>query len=708
MKRTYIRSLLVFVFASLFLTFSFVSTPAKAAAAATEAPSTHKAVLTTNRAAGTANYTVTGLDLASDTALTINAVNSSTKKTAFTKNVTLDETNCKEGTFTGNITLADLKYAFANYTVTVTIGTKTLTAGTADFTIHTAKAGLSITGNTGAAVRTAAFVSKEATGGVLVPGTGNQISIQIWNKNRAESTAVTVGKAMGLNANQNWSVDVSKSGNYYGKWGAKAVVTNSNWKTQYTLASTEYNVVPSCTSFVTKKTKALEKKKAFAIQLSGLTNVFGVNGVTFQVFNSDGRQVATLSGKKKTASYYKEVTMKTLKYNLDLFTIKAVVIDSNNKTYTLAQTTKADQRMKKGTLTVTKKKNATCIYKLSGAYVPGNIKKVEFDIYRIKNGKKKKLGTYKAKASSNKKTYTVTVKNEAKGTYEVRAFATSAWKSRLLLKKKKFKLKKSDLGKNGWYYEKYKGKKYKFYYINNEKQTDLTKILKLKKSSSSHQNKFYIEVNRAACVVTIYMYNDETNKYDIPVKTCSVCVGSDIWTVAGTGGLHEKSAYTPIGTYSVCTNGQSVKYTMKPMHEPDGSTVYARWATHIVGNVYFHSIAVGTQSHYALPAVTYNKLGRPASAGCIRMAVADAKWIYDYTSTGNTIKIVKGSTKKPGPLGKAKTIKVKGGINYDPTDPGVPDSRKKKDYKAKRISGYLTKKGKKSDTKKDKRKAVNW
>ena len=80
MKRTYIRSLLVFVFASLFLTFSFVSTPAKAAAAATEAPSTHKAVLTTNRAAGTANYTVTGLDLASDTALTINADNSSTRK----------------------------------------------------------------------------------------------------------------------------------------------------------------------------------------------------------------------------------------------------------------------------------------------------------------------------------------------------------------------------------------------------------------------------------------------------------------------------------------------------------------------------------------------------------------------------------------------------------------------------------------------------
>lgn len=696
MKRIYIRSLLLFLFASLAMTFSFAITPEKAAATTEASTAAHTAVLTTNRADGTANYTVTGLDLTSDTAVTVNAVNNTTKKTAFEQTISLDETNCKEGTLTGTISLSDLKYEFANYTISVTIGTQTLTAGTADFTIHTKKAALSISGNAGSAVRTASFVSKEDTDDVLVPGTGNKISIQIWNKNRAESTAATVGKAMTLKANQTWSVNVSKSGNHYGKWCAKAIVTNSNWDTQYTLASTEYTVAPSCTSFTTKKTNALEKKQAFAIELKGLKNVFGVKGVTFQVFNSAGKQVATLSGKKKTSSYYyKEVTIKTLKYNLDLYTIKAIVIDNNNKTYSLAVKAKADQRIKKGTLTVSKKKNATCTYKITGAYVPGNIKKIEFVLYQIVKGKKTKLGTYKAKASSNKKNYSVKVKNESKGTFEVRAFATSAWKSRLLLKKTKFKLKKSDLGKNGWYYEKYKGKKYKFYYINNEKQTDLTKILKLKKSSSSHQNKFYIEVNRAACVVTIYMYNDETNKYDIPVKTCSVCVGSDIWTVAGTGGLHEKSAYTPIGTYSVCTNGQSVKYTMKPMHEPDGSTVYARWATHIVGNVYFHSIAVGTQSHYALPAVTYNKLGRPASAGCIRMAVADAKWIYDYTSTGNTVKIVKGSTKKPGPLGKAKTIKVKGGINYDPTDPGVPDSRKKKDYKAKRISGYLTKKGKK-------------
>lgn len=693
MKRIYIGNYMIFMFAALILSLSFM-------AVRTEAAETRSASLSTNRSTGVITYTVKGLvpdaEDSTKNTLTIQAVNTA-NKSVWKQDVTFDETNCKDGIYTGTITLADLKNVFANYAVTVAIGDTTLNAGTADFTIHTAKAALKINGGTGSATRYAMLTSKEAAGGVLVPGTENQVSIQIWNKNRAASTAVTVGNAAALKGTQNWTIDTSKAGNYYGTWCAKAVVTNKKWTGAYTLASAEYNVLPACTSFTTKKSKALEKKKSFEISLMGLTNVFGVKSVNFQLFNSSGKQVATMTGKWKASngSYYKAVTMKNLKYNLDLYTIKAVIVDNNNKTYPLANATKADQRLKKGSITIKKKKNASCTYKVSGVYVPGNVKRIEYTIYQIKSGKKKKAGTYKAKASASKKSYSASVRMDSKGSYQVRAYVVTSWGSRLALGKKSFKLKKSDMGKNGWVYEKYNGKKYKFYYINNVKQTDLTEILKLKKSGPSHTNKFYLEVNRAACVVTIYMYNEETKKYDIPVKTCTVCVGRDVSTVAGTGGLHEHSSYTPIGTYSVCTNGQSVKYTMKPMVEPDDSTVYARWATHIVGNVYFHSIAVGTQSHYALPASTYNRLGTPASAGCIRMAVADAKWIYDYTSTGNTVKIIKGSTKKPGPLGKAKTIKVKGGINYDPTDPGVPDSRKKSDYKAKRISGYLTKKGKK-------------
>lgn len=320
---------------------------------------------------------------------------------------------------------------------------------------------------------------------------------------------------------------------------------------------------------------------------------------------------------------------------------------------------------------------------------------MRFVVYDLAGGKQKKAGTYKVTGTSGKKKVSLKVKCNEKGRYKVEIYGYTTWGKKIFLNEKTYRLRKKDMGKNGWYYEKYNGKTYKFYYINNEKQIDLTNVINLQESNSGNTNRLYIELNRAACTVTIYLYNEETKKYDIPIKTCAVSVGRDVGTVAGTGGLHEDSSYTPIGTYSICTNGTSVKYSMKPMHEPDGSIVYARWASHIVGNVYFHSIAVSTDSHYALPSYRYNLLGSPASAGCIRMTVADAKWIYDYASTGTTVKILKGDSSKPGPLGKPPVIKTTGSINYDPTDPAVPDSRKKADYKAKKITGYMTRSGKK-------------
>lgn len=687
-RKLHAGSYIALVAVALLLTFSFFTTKASA--------SSYVASLTTDRENGTVTYTVSGLDYEAGTTLRIEATNASTKSVAYTKELTLTEDECSDGVYTGTFALEDVAYAFAKYDVTATVGDTKVDAGTADLSIHKAKASLSVTGGNGSATRTVALKSSELTGDVLVPGTGNNVSVKIWNKSRAESTAATVGNATSLKGTHTWSINTTKSGNYYGIWCAKAVVTNSKWTGSHTLASATYSVVPTCTSFTTKKTKTLEKKKSFGIYLKGLRNAFGVSRVNFIITTTDGRQVASVSGTKKNTSgtyYYAAVTMKKLKYNMKYYNIQAVVVDNNGKTYTLSNRTSVDQRVKKGTLKVTKKKNATCKYQLSGAYMPGNIKKVVYKVYQVKSGKNKKVATKKAKYSSSKGTYTATIKNSKKGKFIVKAYGYTAWGTKMLLRKKNFTLKKSHMGKNGWVYEKYNGKKYRFYYVNNEKQTDLTKILKIKKSSKTNFNNFYIEVNRAACTVTVYMYNKKTKKYDTPVKTFTVCVGRDVSTVAGTGGLTEDTSYTPIGTYSICTNGQSVKYTMKKMLEPDDSICYARWTTHVVGNIYFHSIAVANESHYALPAYRYNLLGSPASAGCIRMAVADAKWIYDYTSTGNKVKIKKGSTKKPGPLGKLKTIKVKAGINYDPTDPGVPDSRKKKDYKAKKISGYMTKKG---------------
>ncbi|MDE6851933.1 MAG: L,D-transpeptidase [Lachnospiraceae bacterium] len=644
------------------------------------------ASVSTDRAAGICRYAVSGLDLTTDTAMTVRVDRSDNKQTVWSQEIALAETNVVNGAYSGTITLQDLKYDYTSYAVFVTVGGQSVKAGVCDFSIHQSRISLGFSDNTGSAKRTVTMTNSDNTGAVLAPGTGNQVTVYAWQQGRAESTAKLIGSAQNLsNSNLRWTVDVTKAGSGYGPWNAKLVLNNSNWTQGRTIATTTYQIAPTCTSFVEKKTAALEKQKSFRLILSGLQNVVKVKSVSFQLYNQKNKKVYTTTAKLSGKKYVATVKLKKLNYNLQLYTVKALIRDADGVVQELATTADADEQAIPGSFTIKVKNNATSQMTLTGAYIPGNIKKVDYVIQ--KRGAKKTLGTYRAKAK--KKNYSAVIPSEAAGKYTVTAYGYTNWGKKVKLASKNYKIGKKNLGKQGWYYEKYNGKKYKFYYINNEKQTDLTQILKLKKGSG----KFTIELNRAAGVVTIYMYNEETKRYDIPVKSCTVSVGRDVRTNAGTGGLNQDSSYTPIGNYSICTNGEAVRYSLKTMHEPDGSIVYARWCTHIVGNVYFHAIAVSSQSHNALSYSTYNRLGTPASAGCVRMTVADAKWLYDYMPTGTPVKISVGSSSKPGPLGKPATIKSSYGVSYDPTDPEISDAQKKKDYKAGKITGYIKKDG---------------
>lgn len=61
--------------------------------------------------------------------------------------------------------------------------------------------------------------------------------------------------------------------------------------------------------------------------------------------------------------------------------------------------------------------------------------------------------------------------------------------------------------------------------------------------------------------------------------------------------------------------------------------------------------------------------GTSASAGCIRLTVEDAKWIYDNCKAGTTVEFY--SSEDPGPLGKPETMKITEYEEYrdwDPTD----------------------------------------
>lgn len=100
--------------------------------------------------------------------------------------------------------------------------------------------------------------------------------------------------------------------------------------------------------------------------------------------------------------------------------------------------------------------------------------------------------------------------------------------------------------------------------------------------------------------------------------------------------------------------------------------VYGHYSTQIKGNILFHSVpylAKGDKS--SLEYWEYDKLGTYASAGCIRLTVADAKWIFYNCARGTKVEFY--SSSNPGPLGKPSARKISSYPDYlrnwDPTDP---------------------------------------
>lgn len=163
---------------------------------------------------------------------------------------------------------------------------------------------------------------------------------------------------------------------------------------------------------------------------------------------------------------------------------------------------------------------------------------------------------------------------------------------------------------------------------------------------------YYLEVERLNGVMTVYTDRTKT----IPVKTIRVSVGVP-------------STPTPTGEYTL---QRSLRW--QPLMGPS----WGQYGTHVQGagqgGIFIHSIACSQANSYNLPAVEYNKLGQPASHGCIRACVADAKWVYDNCN-GSRINIIDGviqyNDALKGALGKNPLTPLRGAGNYDPTDPAV-------------------------------------
>lgn len=172
-----------------------------------------------------------------------------------------------------------------------------------------------------------------------------------------------------------------------------------------------------------------------------------------------------------------------------------------------------------------------------------------------------------------------------------------------------------------------------------------TKVENPEEEEKNSKETYYIKVNYGANVVTIYK-KDKSGKYTVPVKAM----------VCSTG-----TATPTSGTYKM-----SNKYRW---HQLNGG-VYGQYCSRITGHILFHSVPYKTNSPDTLKYVAYDKLGTKASAGCIRLTVTDAYWIYSNCASGTYVEFY--SSSDPGPLGKPSAQKISSNEkcrNWDPTDP---------------------------------------
>ena len=157
-------------------------------------------------------------------------------------------------------------------------------------------------------------------------------------------------------------------------------------------------------------------------------------------------------------------------------------------------------------------------------------------------------------------------------------------------------------------------------------------------------SQYKIKINKQKNTVTVYKNMD--GKYKA-VKAFICSTGDN----------------TPIGTFSL-----QERYKWHALVQ----SMYGQYCVRITGHILFHSVPYSRMNPAKMYAAEFNKLGKKASHGCIRLTVKDSRWIYKNCPRGTKIVIYNG--KKAGPLGKPAMVKlpVKKKYSYDPTDKWYP------------------------------------
>ena len=156
---------------------------------------------------------------------------------------------------------------------------------------------------------------------------------------------------------------------------------------------------------------------------------------------------------------------------------------------------------------------------------------------------------------------------------------------------------------------------------------------------------YAIKINRQENIVTIYEV-DDNGYYTVPVKVmrCSVSPVGE----------------TPLGLFTI-----ALKWDWLALFD----NCYGQYVSQIDGDTLFHSVPYLDTTKDSLETWEFNKLGTGASLGCVRLCVADTKWIYENCESGTYVDIFDsdyyGPLGRPVPVTKLQNTEEQG---WDPTD----------------------------------------
>lgn len=104
---------------------------------------------------------------------------------------------------------------------------------------------------------------------------------------------------------------------------------------------------------------------------------------------------------------------------------------------------------------------------------------------------------------------------------------------------------------------------------------------------------------------------------------------SVIYTMVSSTGM---DGSTPVGEYHVTTRGAH-------FYNPSEQMGADWWVGFIDATYLFHTVPTTEAAGDYIESEAV-KLGRPASHGCVRLTVSDAKWLYDYLPAATPVSIV--------------------------------------------------------------------